>query len=506
MTSWSRSYLPAFVIAAIAALPCVVLFWLASDADSFFLARHIDLLANTLLLTGATVVGSILIGVPLAVLTSYVELPMRTLWLIVLAAPLALPSYIGAFAFYAAFGSGGEIANVLGISTPSATGLVGASIVMSLYTYPFVLLATRASILSQDASLINVARLLGMSLPRTVFSVVLPRAGQGIAAGSLLAALYAISDFGTPAILGVDTFTRDIYVEYNAFGLAQAAVLSVQLLVLVALVLFLESLFKSEPERAGRALSIWLKPRQKFLVFVAVLPIVLLAIMLPLGIFMLWLVRDGAGDFDYQIAWNSTYASMLAAAFAVLLALPVAHAALAGRVGRLVERVTYFGYGIPGIVMGTSLVYLSLQLPVLYQTLAILVAAYVLRFLPLAVGTARSTAESLDGSMTRAARVLGAGPSEVFRRVTLPLTMRGVIAGGALVFLESMRELPATLLLAPTGFETLATYLWRVYEAGYFGRAAVPGLLLFLMSGLGLAIMLFGERRSEFGLASEGRA
>ena len=197
---------------------------------------------------------------------------------------------------------------------------------------------------------------------------------------------------------------------------------------------------------------------------------------------------------------------MLAAAFAVLLALPVAHAALAGRVGRLVERVTYFGYGIPGIVMGTSLVYLSLQLPVLYQTLAILVAAYVLRFLPLAVGTARSTAESLDGSMTRAARVLGAGPSEVFRRVTLPLTMRGVIAGGALVFLESMRELPATLLLAPTGFETLATYLWRVYEAGYFGRAAVPGLLLFLMSGLGLAIMLFGERRSEFGLASEGRA
>ena len=503
MSLWPRSYPPALAVASFALLPMAVLFLLASDADSFFLEHHLHLLSNTLLLTAGTVLGAMLIGIPLAILTSYVQLPLGALWLIVLAAPLALPSYIGAFTFYAAFGPGGEINNVFGIETPSASGLIGASIVMALYTYPFVLLTTRASILSQDASLLNVARTLGMSLPRAIMSITLPRAMPAIATGSLLAALYSISDFGTPAILGVDTFTRDIYIEYNAFGLAKAAVLSIQLLCLVTLVLFLESLFRSEPGNTGQPLSICLKPWHITFVFLTVIPVAVLAIMLPLAIFTLWLIRDGSGDFDYQIAWNSTYVSILAATFAVLLALPVAYAAIAGPVGRLFERVTYFGFGIPGIVMGTALVYLSLQLPALYQTLAILVAAYVLRFLPLAVGTVRASAENIDSSMTKAARILGAGPLEVFRRVLLPLTMPGVIAGGALVFLESMRELPATLLLSPAGFETLATYLWRVYEAGYFGRAAIPGLLLVVMSGFGLALLLMGERRTEFGLTNK---
>jgi iron(III) transport system permease protein len=155
--------------------------------------------------------------------------------------------------------------------------------------------------------------------------------------------------------------------------------------------------------------------------------------------------------------------------------------------------------------MGTALVYIGLQLPFIYQTLALLVIAYVLRFLPLAVGSVRSTSESLDGSLVKAARVLGAGRRETFLRVTLPLTRRGIVAGAALVFLESMRELPATLLLAPIGFETLATYLWRVYEAGYFGRAAVPGLLLVLLSALGVLLMLVGERRTEFGVFEDNR-
>ncbi len=506
MNRWPGSYVPALVVAVLAVLPVVVLFGLAESPESLLEARNLRLLLNTLLLTGLTALGAIAIGVPLALLTAFVRLPWNRLWLVLLAAPLAMPSYLGAFTLHAAFGMGGELENVLGLQTPSVFGLWGATLVMTLYTYPFVLLTTRAALLGQDASLVAAARTLGMPLAACLWRVVLPRAATAVAAGALLSALYTLSDFGTPAIMGVDTFTRMIYVEYNAFGLGRAALLSLQLLAIVGLVLFLESRVAATPERPGRALVLWPRAWQAPALLLAISPVILLALVLPLAVFFLWLVRDGAGGFEPAFAWNSALASGLAALAAVVLALPVALAARAGRFGRLMERVTFLGFGVPGIVMGTALVYLGLQLPPLYQTLALLVLAYVLRFLPLAVGSIRSSVESLDSGLARAARVLGAGPREVFFRVTLPLTRRGVIAGAALVFLEAMRELPATLLLAPTGFETLATYLWRMYEAGYFGRAAVPGLLLVLLSGLGLAVMLGGERRAEFGLSGDNRS
>ncbi|MCQ3829487.1 iron ABC transporter permease [Microbulbifer elongatus] len=497
MTRWPSSYPLAALIALLAILPIGVLIDLAADEAALFDAHNLRVLSNTLLLMAFTVLGSVLIGVPLALVTAYVQFPWRRLWLVILAAPLAIPSYIGAFTLYAAFGRGGEIDNLLGVPLPAMDGLPGASLVMILYSYPFVMLTTRASLLSLDASLVNAARTLGMSLGMSLWKVVLPRVATGIAAGGLLVALYTLSDFGTPAIMRLDTFTRVIFVEYNAFGLSQAAMLSLQLLVIVGLVLFLESRVRGSREKPGRHLTLWPDRPQRLLIALLVSPVILLAVVLPLAIFAVWLVREGSAGFDLRYAWNSAHASFLAALCAVVLAIPVAHAAIAGRAGRFMERVTYFGFGVPGIVMGTALVYVGLKLPFLYQTLGLLVLCYVLRFLPLAVGSVRSTAEGLDSSLVKAARVLGASPREAFQRVTLPLTLRGMIAGAALVFLEAMRELPATLMLGPTGFETLATYLWRVYEAGYFGRAAIPGLLLVLMSALGLALMLSGERRAE---------
>ncbi len=377
---------------------------------------------------------------------------------------------------------------------------------MSLYTYPFVMMTTRSSLLSLDASLVNAARTLGLTLGASLWRVVLPRVVNSVAAGALLAALYALSDFGTPAIMGFDTFTRVIFVEYNAFGLSQAAMLSLQLMVIVGLILFIESRISGAQERPGKHLSLFPARWQRNLMLLATMPVVFMAIVLPLAIFTLWLVREGAGGFEFSYAWNSAHASFIAAIVAVLLAIPVAHAAIAGKAGRFMERITYFGFGGPGIVMGTALVYVGLQLPALYQTLSLLVMAYVLRFIPLAVGSVRSTAENIDSGLVKAARVLGASPREAFMRITLPLTLRGMIAGAALVFLEAMRELPATLMLGPTGFETLATYMWRVYEAGYFGRAAVPGLLLVLLSGVGLILMLSGERKAQFTVTEDDRS
>lgn len=505
MKRWPKSYPLALIIALLAFAPVLVLVMLTGNDVTWLDARNLNVLSNSLLLMSFTAMGAILIGVPLAILTTYVQLPWHRFWLIVFAAPLALPSYLGAFTFYAAFGPGGEIEQLLNVATPSVYGLAGSSFIMVLYTYPFVMLTTRASLASLDASQVYAARTLGMSLGMSIFKVILPRIKNGIAAGALLSAMYALSDFGTPAILGLDTFTRVIFVEYNAFGLSQAAMLSLQLLTIVGLILFLEAKVKGTQEQPGKHLFFWPSKTHIYLMLVSAAPVFICAIMIPLAVFFLWLLRDGTGNFELEYALNSAYASLLAALSTVLLALPVAYAAISGRLGRFMERITYIGFGIPGIVMGTALVYLGLQLPFLYQTLALLIFAYVLRFLPLAVGTIRSTTERLDSSLVNAARVLGASPNESFRRVTLPLTARGLIAGAALVFLEVMREMPATLLLGPTGFETLATYLWRVYEAGYFGMAAIPGLILILLSAVGLALMFMGESGNKLGLNEDKR-
>ena len=503
MTRWPNSYPFALFVALIALLPIIVLIFLAADSPQLFDSRNGEILGNTVLLMLFTVLGAVLIGVPLAFMTAYVKLPYPRFWLVLLAAPLAIPSYIGAFTLYAAFGPGGEIEQLTGFATPSFDGLFGASAVMALYTYPFVMLTVRASLLSLDASLVNAARTLGMTLFGSLWFVVLPRIFNSVAAGALLAAMYALSDFGTPAMLGLDTFTRMIYVEYNSFGLSQAAMLSLQLLVIVGVILVIESNIKGTKERPGTALMVWPSRTQSSAMLMACLPVVFLAIMLPLIIFGVWAWREGVGNFELSYALNSAYAALLAAIAATIFALPVAQAALHGKFGRVMERVSYLGFGVPGIVMGTALVYVGLKFSVMYQTLGLLILAYVMRFLPLAVGAIRSNIERLDPSLSHAARMLGASPREVFQRITLPLSMRGVIAGAALVFLEVMRELPATLILSPFDFETLATYLWRVYEAGYFGQAAIPGLLLVVISGLALAVMFYGENREQTDIVEE---
>ncbi|MGK7294832.1 MAG: ABC transporter permease [Candidatus Wenzhouxiangella sp. M2_3B_020] len=482
--------------------PIAVLVVLALGAELDLGGQVAGIVFNTVTLTLLTVFGAVLIGVPLALVTAHTDLPGRSIWLALLAAPLAIPSYIGAFAFFAAFGPGGEIQALTGLPTPPVRGLPGAALVMTLYTYPFVLLTTRASLRQLDGGMVDAARSLGLSLPAAIRRVVLPRVRSGVAAGALLVALYTLSDFATPAILRLDTFTRIIYVEYNAFGLDRAALLSLQLLALVAVVLVLESRVGTEREMPGRRMELELAPTARWSVTAGMVLVMAAALALPAAVFGVWLWREGAGNFDPILVWNSAYPATLAAVCAVLVALPVAYAASAGTLGRWLERIATLGFGIPGIVMGTALVYVGLRIDFLYQTLALLVIGYVLRFLPLAVGAIRTSVGRVEGNLLGAARSLGASRFEAFRRVGLPLILPGVIAGGALVFLEAMRELPATLLLRPTGLETLTTELWRVYEAGYFGRAAVPGLLLIGVSAVALVVMLSGEDR--LGTAKSG--
>ena len=194
----------------------------------------------------------------------------------------------------------------------------------------------------------------------------------------------------------------------------------------------------------------------------------------------------------------------LGLALTLAFALPVAYlsARYDSRLGSLFERATYVGYAVPGIVIGLALVFfganygsvevVGLEVGV-YQTLPILVFAYVVRFMPQAVGSIRSSALQVNPRLTEAARTLGEGRLAAFRRVTLPLIAPGIVAGAALVFLTTMKELPATLLLRPTGFETLVTRIFDARSAGYYGRVAIPALLLLVVSGLSMVVILRQE-------------
>ena len=490
-----RLHVPIAPIVLLALSPIVVLIALATQEPLEFGSRNWRILGNTVGLTALTVLGAVAIGAPLAFATTCLKLRRAGLVLAMLVFPLAVPSYIGAFAYFAATGPGGEIENLFGIAPPEVRGLFGTAWVMTLYTFPFVVLSVRASLLRLDAGLVESGRTLGLTPFGTLSHVIFPRIRGGIASGALLVALYTLSDFATPAILGFDTFTRAIYVEYNAFGLSRAAWLSLQLLLLVLVVLTFESRAKTVRENPGRTLRWNPLPATKFCIFISTTLIWISSVGLPFVLFFIWIKREGVRSFDPSILLHSVVPAALAAFCAVIVALPLAQAAsYGGRTENWMLRLTSFGFGIPGIVMGTALVYVGLHLPWMYQTTAMLVLGYVLRFLPLATGSLREGLDRLENSLSAAARSLGASPFETFRRVKLPLIMPAALSGAALIFLEAMRELPLTLLLRPTGMETLTTRLWQVYEAGYFGDAAIPGLLLIFTSFIAMLLFIRTER------------
>jgi iron(III) transport system permease protein len=472
----------------------------------------VSVLANSLALVVAVTAASICIGVPLAVLTARTDLPFRRFLTVAVALPLVVPSYIGAFAFVSAFGPRGVLAGLLAPigmeSIPTIYGFGGAALVLTLFTYPYVYLTTRASLLAADATLPEAARTLGESRAGAFRRVTLPQVAPGIAAGALLVALYTLSDFGTPAIMHFDTFTRIIYIEYNAFGRDFAALLSLQLLAVTAVILALESRLGADrsgayasrgSRRGGEAsLGVWKVPALGFC-----LAVLVLCLLVPVGILAMWLFRSGGpgysgGGFAFQwtFAWNSVGVSAAAALLSAAAAVPVAYLAARYRslLSALFDRATYLGYAMPGVVLGLSLVYFGTTYgPALYQTLPLLIFAYVVRFLPQAIGTTRSSVLQVDDTLAGAARTLGEAPTGTFRRVTLPLIAPGVLAGAALVFLTTMKELPATLLLHPTGFDTLVTYIWLVQGAGYYGAAAIPALVLIVVSGLSMFVILSQE-------------
>ncbi|MCO5190256.1 MAG: iron ABC transporter permease [Anaerolineae bacterium] len=480
--------------------------------DVLFKVSTVEAFGRTALLAATVTLGSAVIAVPLAWLTTATDLPGRRYWFVATALPLVLPSYVAAYLFISIFGPVGMLQDMLvplGITRlPSVYGFFGAFVVLTLLSYPYILLSVRVAYRRLDPSLVEAARSLGYTPRQAFWRVTLPHLRPAIVAGGLLVALYVLRDFGAVSMLRYNTFTRIIFVQYQSFSSrSTVAVLSLVLVAMTMLLLYLDLRTRGrgryERQSAGCAreaelvtLGLWKWPA---LLFVGTM--VFFSLILPALGLGYWLLRGIAGGAALASLWEPALGSLSAAGIAavvtVIAALPVAilSARRQTRLSQVVERITYAGFALPGIVIALALVFFGINYArPLYQTLPLLIGAYVVLFIPQAVGTARTSLLQVSSHLEEAGRSLGRTKIAVFRRVTLPLVTPGILAGAALVFLTVMKELPATLILSPLGFRTLPMSVWSSISEAYFAQAAAPSLLLILLSSLPLAFLTLRDR------------
>lgn len=508
------------LVAAALLLPAFYLLLRAIEAGAdawlnLLRLRTLATLLRTLGLAFAVTALSALIAVPLAWLTARTDVPLRRLWAVLTPLPLVIPSYVGAYLLASALGPRGLVQGVLEelfgiVRLPSLYGFPGALITLTLLSYPYLLLSVRATLLRTDPALEEASLSLGRSPWVTFWRVTLPLLRPALGAGGLLVALYTLRDFGAVALMRYDTFTRVIYVQYQSFDRAQAALPALILIGVTLLFVTLEGRIQQraryfQGERGAQrppiqvALGWWRWPA---LLYCA--GVVTCSLLLPTAMLIYWLVRGllaGETTTDLGTAmWNAVLASGLAALVTVVAAIPVGLLVVRrpSKLSHLLERLTYSAYALPGIVIALALVFLGANhAPWLYQTLPMLVLAYLILFIPQAVGTVRSSLLQIHPSLEEAAHSLGKGAVRVFWSITLPLLRPGLLAGAGMVFLTAMKELPATLLLAPIGFKTLATAVWSSVSEAYFAAAAAPALLIVFLSSLPMMLQILRERSHE---------
>ena len=477
------------VVALIALIPIGYLVVRAAEAGPgrivAILARQrtVELVGRSLLLVTLVTALSVVIGVGLAFLAARTDVPGRRVLAALAPLPLAIPSYVAAFAWISAL--------------PQIAGLTGAVLVLTLCCYPYVYLPVLAALRRADPGLEEVARSLGRTPWQTFREVTLRQVRPSAAAGGLLVALYTLSDFGAVSILRYDVFTRVIYTAYrSSFDRSTAAVLSLLLVALTVAISVGESrVRRRDVARIGAGVARQPEPLRlgplRLPMAGGAGVVVVLALGFPIASLLYWFTTGlsaglDAGRLGAGIA-ATAWLSLLGAVACTLGAVPVGILAARhrGRFTTVIEQVTYAGHALPGIVVALALVFLGVRaVPWAYQEAPLLVLAYVVLFLPTAVGSVRSSVAQSSVRGEEVARSLGATPGEVLRRVTLPLAAPGISAGAALVLLTCMKELPATLLLRPTGTDTLATSLWTQTGVGAYGAAAPYGLALVVLAVL----------------------
>jgi iron(III) transport system permease protein len=491
----------AIAVAALVAAPLLVLpasFVGQGDAlDQIAASLLREALRASLVLAAGVGAGTLVLGGGLAALVSFFDFPGRRWldWALVL--PLAMPAYVLVFVL---LGQYDEAA--LGIRLPDVRSTAGTIAVLTVVLYPYVYVLGRSAFLSQSRQALEVARTLGLSYGAAVRRVALPLARPALAGGVALAVMEALADFGAVNLLNYRALTDAIYrVWYGTFDQAAALQLATVLVSLALVLVALERLLRGRAryqQALARGEAVLPRRLRGPLAWLAAAgPAALLAVVVvaPLAQLLAWAVGsigDGASAAALaRAAVNSLLLASVAAVVAVAAATVVAHGRRAhpSRIGAAAAQASALGYAVPGTVVAVA-VYVPLSwlerriddvagLGLLLTGTAVgLVLAYVVRFHALALFAVRARMGRIDPSLDEAARSLGAGRSRLLTEVHLPLLWPGIATAALLVFVEVMKELPATALLRPLGGDTLAIAVWEATKESRFDTAALPALLI----------------------------
>ncbi len=519
--------------AALVALPVLSVASHLFTADTTEVWSHLaatllpEYIATTLQLCIGVAIGSALLGVGAAWIVTHFDFPGRgTLeWMLML--PLAMPAYVMAYTYTDLLQFAGPVQTALREATgwrradysfPEVRSTAGAAMMFICALYPYVYLLTRVAFLERGAGVIEAGRSLGLSPWRNFLRVSLPLARPAIAAGVALVLMETLADYGTVAYFAVQTFTTGIYRAWFSLGdRSAAAQLSMCLLAFVLVVLALEKVtrgsarfhgtgLRRQPTR-GAPLSGW----PAAAAFAACMVPLLAGFLVPCGVLLRMAWTDSEAQFGarfFQLAGNSVLVSGVTALLAVILALLVAYARRlnAGPAARLAHWTAGMGYALPGSVIAVGVLIPVAQFDnalvqwmqahagyqgglLLTGSISALVFACLVRFLAAALQAIDAALHRVTPSMDDASRSLGMSPAQTLWRVHLPLLRRGLLTASLLVFIDVMKELPATLVMRPFNFDTLATQVYRMASDERLAEASVPSIAIVAVGLLPLILL-----------------
>lgn len=471
---------------------------------------------NTISLILLVVIFSVLISLPLAYLNVRSNLPFAKYLTSISVLPIALPSYVMATTQIEIWSKNGWVHNFLKIffemkTFPSFYGLIGSVFVLSLITYPYVYIGLAAMFRRFDYQMIDASKTLGDSPFQSFFKIIFPLVRPTIVGGSLLVSLYVLSDFGAVSLLRFNTFTIAIFNRmYNS--ISNYGVLEISLLAIIFcfIILFIESRSKNEARHFSNSkLSDNKKADLGFWKWI-LLPLTLLPLIfgfiLPISVLIYWIIIGIGEDMGFieviQPTINTLMISSVSAIFITLVCIPLL-ITIKKNVRLLsffVDKVSYIGLSLPGVIVSMSLVFFCINyFDYIYQTFIVLVLGYFISFLPAALGPIKSSMSQIDPKLEDASLTLGASKIKTYLNVVVKLASPGFIYGGVLVFILCLKELPATLILSPIGFQTLATEIWSNASEAFFIKTALASIVLVLIAGIPSYIFMSNDLSKRLG-------